>query len=734
MNNLRPLLHALLLPLMLSGCLFGSSDESQTASAASNGLSPFDSESQLLERIRSGISQSSTYQQDMVAAPEMATVASDSNTASGISSSSSSSSTGSSGGSDAGRSTTNLQIEGVDEADRFKSDSDRLYVINNTSYYGGDIGIMPVTFAASSDSSEEVIATTSATIAAPEATLYPMPQSAQNSITVYQLDSSSASYTTLANLSVGEKDDPGLSGLYLLENSRVVLIYGQRQNYWGFWHDSWAWQQGESVIEVVDLTNLNAPKVEQRLEIDGYLIASRRINNQLYIASRFSPYLPNYEPWVYADDSNSSSRNQTLLDQADSSELLPQIRVNGTAATLVTAATTYEPLLNQQSDHLSGDLVTLLQFDLQNGQWQSRTLLGNSETLFMSQNAAYFATASATYQSSDDGYLYYSPDWTTQIHKFALEESGPHYVGSGEVVGHLGWEEDKKPFRMGEIAQADGTALLGIVTSEGDEWLGDSSTRLSLLKTEASGELSLLSNLTNLGKPGEHLYAARFIEERAYLVTFRVTDPLYIIDLSSPTTLNASDHLGELEIPGYSDYLHPLPGGYLLGLGKDAVADSSSDSGDGRGAWYQGVKLTLFDVRSLKAPQALASLVIGRRGSESNALTDHHAFTWVAASATTAARLALPIAFNDYPPSYYGADLNSPSTWYDWSHTGLYKFEIDTSAATITGVGSLIAESRDSSTPYDYPDYDVSNDRALIINEALFYHHGETLLSGYWGE
>ena len=120
----------------------------------------------------------------------------------------------------------------------------------------------------------------------------------------------------------------------------------------------------------------------------------------------------------------------------------------------------------------------------------------------------------------------YPAEYATDLHKFALSAAGPQYRGSGSVAGHLGWEQDKKSFRMGEYQ-----GVLRIATSLGDTWGTSATHRLSVLQ-EQDGALSLLAQLPNaqrpapLGKPGEKIYAARFVGNRGYLVTFRVTDPM----------------------------------------------------------------------------------------------------------------------------------------------------------------------------------------------------------------
>jgi inhibitor of cysteine peptidase len=109
-----------------------------------------------------------------------------------------------------------------------------------------------------------------------------------------------------------------------------------------------------------------------------------------------------------------------------------------------------------------------------------------------------------------------------------------------------------------------------------------------------------------------------FMGNKCYLVTFVRTDPLFVIDLSVPTNPKV---LVELKIPGYSDYLHPYDETHLIGVGKEAVEEAGQDF-----AWYQGIKLSLFDVSDVNHPVQLANFTIGDRGSDSPVLSDPKAF------------------------------------------------------------------------------------------------------------
>jgi hypothetical protein len=147
---------------------------------------------------------------------------------------------------------------------------------------------------------------------------------------------------------------------------------------------------------------------------------------------------------------------------------------------------------------------------------------------------------------------------------------------------------------------------------------------------ERAGHLLQRGQVGGLGL-GERIYAVRFIGDVGYVVTFRQTDPLYTLDLSDPDRPRV---VGELKIPGYSAYLHPIGEELLLGVGQEATDD-------GR---VQGLQLSLFDVSDLAHPARLQKRTIGERWSHSAAEWDHHAFLWWPAT-----KLAvLPIDSQDF--------------------------------------------------------------------------------------
>ncbi len=139
-------------------------------------------------------------------------------------------------------------------------------------------------------------------------------------------------------------------------------------------------------------------------------------------------------------------------------------------------------------------------------------------------------------------------------------------------------------------------------------------------------------NLKIIGKiediaPGESIYSVRFMGKKAYMVTFKRVDPLFVIDLSNP---EKPALVGKLKIPGYSDYLHPYDENHLIGIGKEVDESIDADKVHSSDAVYytaiQGVKLALFDVSDIEHPVEMYKEIIGDRGTESEALHDHKAF------------------------------------------------------------------------------------------------------------
>ena len=611
-------------------------------------------------------------------------------------------------GLDADFSRTTLQEEGVDEADSIKTDGSYLYIATQ-----GNVLCCPGFL-------DDALTGES------------LPEEEPAAIRVLEMLDAPAATREIARIALNDLSSP-VDGLYLLtdrddDRGDLLVTVGGGTSYpiWTNWLRPWEWQDGSAEIALFDVDDPETPQLLTSIELEGQLIASRRIDEMLYVVTRFVPSPDGYR--LYPEFGVEEESNEVVLEELTLDDLLPRYTVNrdGAVGSLVDAQNSFLPPTDvERLERPTLITVTAISLADPSSPPQSTTLVGPTETVYVAQQALYLATTRNDYLFAEGGTetdLAPSYPHRTDVHKFSLTASGPSYRGSGRVVGHLGWDPGKKPFRMGEH---DG--VLRVATSVGDDWNGTASTRLTLLRedTEAT-EFALRETayLDNIGKEGERLFASRFIGDRAYLVTFRVTDPLYVFDLSDPTRIQ---QLAEIEIEGYSDYLYPLGGDLLLGIGKDAVPDTSAEDFAGRGAWYQGVKLALFDVSGSGAE--LASLVLGKRGTESAALYDHHAVTLLQPAASDTTRLALPMRLHD------GDEPDPAPPWihYPWQHTGLYLFEIGTGPGreSIANTGRIIVAENDGIGPGFYT---VKSDRSVIVGDNVHYIHGDRVWSSTWSE
>ena len=167
---------------------------------------------------------------------------------------------------------------------------------------------------------------------------------------------------------------------------------------------------------------------------------------------------------------------------------------------------------------------------------------------------------------------------------------------------------------------------------------------------DRGGQLVPVGQVSGLGA-GQKLYSVRFIGDAGYVVTFRQVDPLYVLDLSVPTSPRIA---GQLELEGYSSYLHPLGEGLLLGVGQEV----------GSGNEPSAAQLELFDVSKPSAPQLKAHVSLGS-GSRSAVQFDHHAFLfWAPASLVVVPVSIYPLAGagTSVPPQPPGAIVQSEPT------------------------------------------------------------------------
>lgn len=589
---------------------------------------------------------------------------------------------------------TNVQEAGVDEEDRIESDGEYLYILKNyQSLRSNNLG-----------------------------------QPGENRIRVLRVDPQAPSAQAIGELRLGLEEQQFARGLYLRsEADQLVATASTLDLNWFYWYSPLAWQGTSSSVTSVDVSDPAHPVQATTIEIDGEIISSRRIGSVLYLATRFYPFVQGVG--FYSGGGAEARQIEERIEATSVSELLPSYRTSAGSEPrlLVSPSDCYLP--TETAPVTTSDVISLVAVDLDAMEvTSSKCFVGATETLYVSLESVYVASTRYNYTLTlgDDAapwVIYSSPTVQTDLHKFSLNGGAISYEASGAVDGHLGFNVARKPFRLSE----QGSDLRAITYTQGQDPYS-SPVAITVLRDSGDDELREIGRLPNerrpdpVGKPGELLYATRFVGNLAYLVTFRMTDPLYVVDLSRPEDPLVA---GELVINGYSDYLHPLPGGYLIGVGKDAIPDPS---GDFRGAWYQGLKVALYDVTDPSHPFEADSLTLGRRGSEAPVLQDHRAFTFLSLEGERP-RFAIGTRIHERPR---GGPVQ-PWTFFDWSYSGLHLFEVDTAAGRVVDQGSMRVEKSDESSGNSGFSFLHGEDRSVLAGDAIFYVHGDDLYTALWG-
>lgn len=471
------------------------------------------------------------------------------------------------------------------------------------------------------------------------------------------------------------------------------------------------WVAASVSVQRVSLSD-GTPSAGTRLQIDGTLVDSRRVGNRLVLVTRHHP--------VLAVDRLAASApaadREAAIARTSGTELLPRVRIGNAAPVPLMSET--DCFVQTGNASLAVEVTSISVIDLASPTLArtSRCFVGGSEALYMTTTALYLATTRWQVTSDARGLLY-PGEIQTDLHKFALPASSPasgavDYLASGSVPGHLGWHVDRKSLRL-----SDHEGVLRVLTFTGSRgWITaedataaaappPSPATLTLLR-ERAGTLERIAQLPNaqrpaaIGKPGEQIYGVRFVGDRGYVVTFRVIDPLYVLDLSNPADPRVA---GELELPGFSDHLVPLPGGLLVGVGRDV---------DGAG-FMQGIKVSLLDVSDASRPRELATRSFGARGTTSALDFSRHGLNLMQVGEVT--RLALPLA-------------EMGENWQLQRH-GLQRFEVDLAARTLAVKPMVDAV---TATAVNSPAPDLWQQRSLQIGDHVYYLRRGELSANAW--
>lgn len=520
-----------------------------------------------------------------------------------------------------GFSSTNVQVEGIDEADTVKTDGQHIYYLRNNEIVivKADKGSMGVV----------------SEIGYLESALYP-------------------------------------TELYIQDN--MLIVMGSSYN-----------NRGSFTKAIIyDVTDKASPKVKRIIEQEGYYITSRKKGNELHILSSHNLYaneggtvLPAYRDTADSDVYKSISPSDIMI--------YPRYP----SASVVIAASV---------DISKDEPLNISSF------------IGNAENTYMSMDSLYLTYQEMPYympmpmprpmiepapeSTTEDNIappresmsiLPAPQTLTTTIKKFDVNETKITYRAQNKINGYV-----LNQFSMGEH---DGYFRVAYTTDHWDFKDGSSVTVFDK-------DMKKTGSLDNIA-PGERIYSARFIGDRAYMVTFKTTDPFFVIDLKTPSTPKM---LGYLKIPGYSDYLHPYDENHIIGFGKDAVEVNEV-------AYYLGMKIALFDVTDVANPVQKDMEQIGDRGTESEVLHNHKALMYDKSRGIMGFPISVAKVDPSVKPNIYGFPPYGEQVF-----QGAYIYQV--SADKGIDLKGTITQMNDFN-PYLYS-YDNSINRVIYIDDTIY--------------
>ena len=468
---------------------------------------------------------------------------------------------------------TNVQVKGVDEADIVKTDGNYIYfspesyAIKYYDYYGGG--------------------------------KYPSYYTTKKTYIIDALPPESAEII---------KDISNNGELYQYNDNLVIIDNNKLLNY--------------------NVSNPKNPKLMWEMDLNGSYVDSRVYNGKLYlIVSKYDIYCPiiwndvkiNYNKYYIpiVPDTVSSDFDRTYIISSidiNSGKVDNAIATSGTYDTTIYMSKnniyfTYHLMPNENKlfiNFLKENSNKYFQDDTANliNKVIDSELFGDGAKYVEIRTIleAYFKTFPSEERMNlmnkinNDYEIYLEEHWEelekTGIMKININT---YEIKSGSVSGNL----------INQFAMDEYNNNLRVATTIGNYWKFRNKMTNNLYVLD--DELNTIGKLTNLEK-GERIYAVRFMGDKAYIITYKETDPLLVIDLKDAKNPKL---LGELKIPGYSTYLHPIENNMIIGIGKD----------DDR-----KLKISLFDVSDYNNPKEVDKYKLPEYWS--SALYNHHAFLW----------------------------------------------------------------------------------------------------------
>ncbi|MDH3696824.1 MAG: beta-propeller domain-containing protein, partial [Nitrosopumilus sp.] len=273
----------------------------------------------------------------------------------------------------------------------------------------------------------------------------------------------------------------------------------------------------------------------------------------------------------------------------------------------------------------------------------------------------------------------------TIIHKISIDEDKIEYVAKGSVPGRL----------LNQFSMDESGDRFRVATTE-EYYIQHQGTIRSNAVYVLDEQLNIVGELDGIA-PDESIFSAKFMGDRLYLVTFEQIDPFFVIDLATDTP----KILGELKIPGFSNYLHPYDEEYIIGIGRD-----TKEVDNGR-VQQLGIKIALFNVADVNNPKVADDIIVGDSSTYSEALNNHKAFFFDKTSGV----LSIPISGDAKNLNGISSSKMFAPDYNRWS--GFYVFDLDNvDGFNLKGTVTHSAE--------DSRYYGMNNARTFYIDDVLY--------------
>ncbi|WP_078382404.1 beta-propeller domain-containing protein [Sutcliffiella halmapala] len=343
-------------------------------------------------------------------------------------------------------------------------------------------------------------------------------------------------------------------------------------------------------VIVYDISDRTNPVVEKTLTLEGSYVSSRKIEEHVYIISN---QYPNY--WLLQENPEVDLRPRILETLEDSEES------DGTEKSM--KRVDYSDI-RYFPDSSEDNFMTIASFDLKNPTDDATifTYLGSGQQIYMSKENLYVAVPSYSHSNGRNWFA----NENTDFYKFSVDGLHVEYSGTGSIPGYL----------LNQFSMDEYNGYFRVAATKGQAWDEQSPSSNNLFIMDE--QLNVVSSVEGLAR-GERIYSVRFMQEKAYVVTFKEVDPLFVFDLSNP---NDPKVLGELKIPGFSSYLHPYDENHLIGFGQDTKVEKDQF---GTRVVTNGVKISLFDVSDPTNPLEKFTEIIGGQATYSPLNHDHKA-------------------------------------------------------------------------------------------------------------